>query len=88
MYAPTATFGWVLPKNTRAAVGNQITQALSLPENDARQAASSAVLTELLSQNAVLPLFSTGGTWLIADGVHGFQPALFKADRLDSVVVR
>lgn len=88
VYAPTATFGWVLPKNTRAAVGNQITQALSLQENDARQAASSAVLTELLSQNAVLPLFSTGGTWLIADGVHGFQPALFKADRLDSVVVR
>ena len=88
VYAPNAAFGWVLPKNTRGALGNQIAQALSRPENEARQAASSAVLTELLRQNAVLPLFTTGGTWLVGSGVDGFQPALFNTARLDTVSVR
>jgi len=88
VYAPNAVFGWVLPKNTRGALGNQIAQALSRPENEARQAASSAALTELLSQNAVLPLFTTGGTWLVGSGVDGFRPAPFDTARLDTVSVR
>lgn len=85
VYQPPGPYGAVLPAKTKGALAAAVKKALDQPSYQARRKASTAVLSDLLEQNAVIPLVSTGGGWLVGKGITGFERAAFGAVALASV---
>ncbi|MGI8417455.1 MAG: ABC transporter substrate-binding protein [Nakamurella sp.] len=86
-YAQGAVYQAAVPAASKAAFDTKMNAALDGPDPQARSSLSVALLSQLVAEHSVLPLFSYGGSWVVSDAVSGFRTTAFNQVQLQGVTV-
>lgn len=87
-YDVGAGYDPAVPAAVKVAFRSKMNRMLNGADPKARQSLSTELLRQLVTEHAVLPLFSYSGTWVVSDKVSGFTPTVFNQVQLAGVTVR
>ncbi|MDQ6658964.1 MAG: hypothetical protein M3Z00_12225 [Actinomycetota bacterium] len=76
-----------VPAAVKVAFRSKMNRMLSGTDPKARQLLSTELLRQLVTEHAVLPLYSYAGTWVVGDEVSDFRPTVFNQVLLEGVTV-